>query len=149
MTKGRHGATQEEPATTRAAALAPLRIVEPTPVDAASADAADAAWMLPDIHRRLCRIEQLLRIVPVLVAQIADPTHLSVEGAARVLGVSVKTIRRRIASGTLTLEVVPGSRRAGVPIDEVYDGRWMPIAVSRKLFEDERRELDELKRRNR
>jgi len=149
VTKGRHGATQEVPPTAQAAALAPLRIVEPTPVDAASADAADAAWMLPDIHRRLCRIEQLLRIVPVLVAQATDPTHMSVEGAARVLGISVKTVRRRIASGTLTLEAVPGSRKTGIRVDEIFDGQWVSLAVSRKLFEDERRELDELKRKNR
>ena len=149
MTKGRHGATQEEPPTAHAAALAPLRIVEPTPVDAASADAAGAAWMLPDIHRRLCRIEQLLRIIPVLVAQTADPTHLSVEGAARVLGVSVKTIRRRIASGSLTLEAVPNTRRSGVRVDEIFDGQWVPLALSRKLMEEEQRELEALKRKNR
>src|SRR5947208_2331277 len=57
--------------------------------------------LIRDLHKRLMRIELMLRILPVLVAQVADPTHLSIEGAARVLGVSTKTIRRRIASGGL------------------------------------------------
>lgn len=76
-------------------------------------------------------------------------THTSVEGAARVLGVSMKTIRRRIVSGTLTLETITGTRRTGIPVDQLCDRAWMPLALSRKLFDEERRELEELKRNGR
>ncbi|HEX2059396.1 MAG TPA: hypothetical protein VHK90_01515 [Thermoanaerobaculia bacterium] len=127
-----------------------LRIVESsTQPGAASTDAVVAWQVVHDLYRRLNRIEQLLRILPILVAQTADPTHLSVEGAARVLGVSTKTIRRRIASGTLTLETIPGTRKTGVRVDEIYDGAWVPLALSRQLLEDEQRELEQLKRKSR
>lgn len=115
---------------------ASLRIVEPTPVERASADAAGAAWMLPDLHRRICRIEQLLELVPLILAQVADPTHLSIEGAARALHVSPKTIRRRIAAGTLTLEAIPGTRVTGVPIMQLY-AEWIDLRTARKAFERE------------
>jgi len=66
-----------------------------------------------------------------------------------VLGVSTKTIRRRIESGTLTLETIPGTRKTGVRVDEIYDGVWVPLALSRRLLDEERRELEELKRKSR
>lgn len=86
--------------------------------------------MLHSIQDQLHRIETMLRLFTIVVAQAADPTHISIEGAAHALGVSVKTIRRRIASGALTLEVIPGSGKSGIRIDEVYDGWWVPIAVA-------------------
>src|SRR3954454_19226776 len=117
---------------------AALHIVESsTQPHAASTDAVVASQVIRDLYGRLIRIEQMLRILPVLVAQVADPTHLSIEGAARVLGVSTKTIRRRIASGGLTLETILGTRRTGIPVDQVYDGAWVPLALSRKLLEAE------------
>jgi hypothetical protein len=138
------------PAGALPANQASLRIVEsPTQPRAAPSDAVVASQVLHDLNRRLDRIEQMLRILPILVAQIADPTHLSVEGAARVLGVSTKTIRRRITSGTLTLETIAGTRRTGIPVDQLYDGAWVPLALSRRLLDEERRELEELKRKSR
>jgi hypothetical protein len=95
--------------------------------------------MFPDIHRRLCRIEQLLELVPLLLAQVVDPTHLPVDAAARALRVSAKTIRRRIAEGTLTLEVIPGTRVSGVPISQLYD-EWIDIRTSRRAYERECRD---------
>lgn len=136
MTKGPHAVMHETPAAPLRADHASLRIVEPTPVEQAPADAAGAAWMLPDIHRRLCRIEQLLELVPLILAQVADPTHLSIEGAARALHVSPKTIRRRIAAGTLALEVIPGTRVSGVPIMQLY-AEWVDIRTSRQAFDRE------------
>ena len=131
-------------------ARAALRIVESsTQQAAASTDAAATSQVLRDLYGRLDRIEQLLRILPILIAQSADPNHLSIEGAARVLGVSTKTIRRRITSGTLTLETIVGTRRTGIPVEQVYAGVWVPLALSRKLLDEERRELDELKRKSR
>jgi excisionase family DNA binding protein len=140
--------------TTPAALLpsdrAALRIVESsTQPTAAWTDAAMMLQVIRDLYGRLDRIEQMLRILPILVAQTADPTHLTVEGAARVLGISTKTVRRRIHSGTLTLETVAGTRRTGIPVEQVYAGVWVPLTLSRKLLDEERRELQELKRKSR
>jgi hypothetical protein len=127
-----------------------LRVVESSAQpDAAPTDAVVAWQVIRDLYRRLDRIEQMLRILPILVAQTADPTHVSVEGAARLLGVSTKTIRRRLSSGTLTLETIAGTRRTGIPVDQLYDGAWVPLALSRRLLDDERCELEELKRKSR
>lgn len=126
----------ETPAAALQADRASLRIVELTPDERASPDAAGAEWMLPDVHRRLCRIEQILELVPLLLAQVVDPTHLSIEGAARALHVSPKTIRRRIAAGTLALEVIPGTRVSGIPIMQLY-AEWIDLRTARKAFERE------------
>ena len=148
--KHAHAAMSDPPAGAAPVDQASLRIVESTTQPGAASTDAVVAWqVIRDLYRRLDRIEQLLRILPILVAQTADPTHLSVEGAARVLGVSTKTIRRRIASGTLTLETIPGTRKTGVRVDEIYDGAWVPLALSRKLLDKERCELEELKRKSR
>ena len=130
------GVMHDEPEEHLSADRASLRIVESMPIEQASTDAAGAAWMLPDIHRRLFRIEQILELVPLILAQVADPTHLSIEGAGRALHVSPKTIRRRIAAGTLTLEVIPGTRVSGVPIIQLY-AEWIDLRTARKAFERE------------
>lgn len=109
----------------------------------------DPARLLHRVHERIAELEKLMRVVLLLVAQSADPTHLSIEAAARALGVSTKTIRRRIAAGSLTLETIPGSRRCGIRIDELYDGWWIPLALARKLVDDERDELQTLKTKSR
>lgn len=90
-----------------------------------------------DMHRRICRIEQLLELLPLLLAQITDPTHLSVEAAARALGVSTKTIRRRISAGTLGLHTIAGTRRSGIAIDELFS-QWVDLRTARRAFERER-----------
>jgi|GEM_PF-2969079 len=127
---------QDEPEEHLSADRASLRIVEPAPYEPASTDAAGVAWMLPDLHRRLCRIEQILELVPLLLAQVVDPTHLSIEGAARALHVSPKTIRRRIAAGTLTLEVISGTRVSGISITQLY-AEWIDLRTARKAFQRE------------
>ena len=136
MARAPHAVIPDEPAEALQADRASLRIVEPTHVERASADPAGAAWMIPDIHRRLFRIEQILELVPLILAQVADPTHLSIEGAGRALHVSPKTIRRRIAAGTLTLEVIPGTRVSGIPIMQLY-AEWIDLRTARKAFERE------------
>jgi hypothetical protein len=90
-----------------------------------------------DMHRRVCRIEQLLELLPLLLAQVVDPTHLSIDAAARALGVSAKTIRRRISAGTLRLDTIPGTRRSGIAIDELFSS-WVDLRTSRRAFERER-----------
>jgi len=143
-------AKHEQPAAMLSDDRAALHIVESsTQPHAASTDAVVASQVIRDLYGRLDRIEQMLRILPILVAQTADPTHLSIEGAARVLGVSMKTIRRRIESGTLTLETIPGTRKTGIRVDQIYDGVWVPLTLARKLLDEERCELDALKRKSR
>jgi hypothetical protein len=115
---------------------ASLRVVESTPFEQGTGDPGIGAWLLPDLHRRVCRIEQILELVPILLAQVVDPTHLSIECAARALHVSPKTIRRRIAAGTLALEVIPGTRISGVPIMQLY-AEWIDLRTARKAFERE------------
>jgi len=34
-------------------------------------------------------------------------------------------------------------------VDEIYDGAWVPLALSRRLLDEERHELHELKRKSR
>jgi hypothetical protein len=115
---------------------ASLRIVESAPFQGAPTDAGSAAGMLVDLHRRLARIEQLFELVPLILAQVADPTHLSIARAADSLRVSEKTIRRRIRAGTLTLEVIPGTRVSGIPIEQLY-AEWIDLRTARLAFERE------------
>jgi hypothetical protein len=136
VAKGTHGVMRERPTASPPVDRASLRIVEPRPDERALADAAGAAWMAADVHRRLCRIEQILELVPLLLAQVVDPTHLSIDAAARALHISQKTIRRKIASGALTLEVIPGTRISGVPIMQLYS-EWVDIRTSRQAFDRE------------
>src|SRR4051812_24699580 len=102
----------EQPRSIAAGVLEPLRIVASASAQQTPSDAAGASVLEMDMHRRVCRIEQLLELLPLLLAQVTDPTHLSIEGAARALGVSTKTIRRRISAGTLHLETIPETRRS-------------------------------------
>jgi hypothetical protein len=114
-----------------------LRIVEPAPVGQMATDAGQASILEIDMHRRICRIEQLLELLPLLLAQVTDPTHLSIEGSARALGVSTKTIRRRISAGTLHLETIPETRRSGIAIDELFN-QWVDLRTARRAFDRER-----------
>ena len=150
IVKRAHAAMSDAPAGAVPVDQASLRIVELPPGKAAPAEAMGTAWILRDLHRRVGRIEELLRLLPIILAAAGvDSTHLSVEASARALGVSVKTVRRRIAVGSLTLETIPGTRKTGIRIEQVYDGWWVPIELSRRLIEDERHELEGLKRKSR
>lgn len=110
------------------------------PVDAATDGAPSVAAVLADIAARVRHIEQVLELVPVLLAAHGDPTHLSVENTARVLGVSVRTIRRRIAAGDLVLETIPGTRTTGIPVTAIYS-RWTPLHLSRESLMRERKRI--------
>ena len=86
---------------------------------------------LADVARRLTRIEELMKILPILLAGAGvDPTHVSISTAAQILGVSVPTIRRKIRQGRLQLEVIPGTKVSGIAISSVYE-QWIPIRVAR------------------
>lgn len=95
---------------------------------------------LDEVSRRLTSVERLLELLPILVSAHGDPTHVSVPDAARILGVSMRTIRRKIASGQLRLDVVADGRKTGIPIEQVC-GAWIPLAVSKQSFEREKKRL--------
>ncbi len=115
----------------------------------ASADASETVKVLRDLAHRLGRIEQTLSVVMLIAARLTDITHVSVPEAARALGVSVKTVRRRIEAGSLKLETIPGTKHSGIPVDRLYDGWWLPLDIARSIVADERRDIDMLKRKNR
>lgn len=75
----------------------------------------------------------------LLFARIGEPTHLSVEEVARLRGKSVKTIRRAIDRGELTLEHIPGTQLYGVPITQVHS-RWLDVRTFRTARDRERQE---------
>jgi hypothetical protein len=82
---------------------------------------------------------QATKIIVALLAQHGDPTHVTIERAAALRGCSVKTIRRSIDAGNLTLEVIPGTRESGIPIEQIYS-RWVPIRVAREALRKMRTE---------
>lgn len=86
------------------------------------------------------RSDDLAAIVVALLAQHGDPTHVDVVRAATLRGCSVKTIRRMIVAGELTLEVIPGTRESGIPIEQIY-ARWIPIRAARQALQRMREEV--------
>ncbi len=80
-------------------------------------------------------------IIMMLMARYGDPSHLSVEDAAglmkRLTGRgSVSTIKRMLKSGELKMEVIPGTKRSGIRVEQIYS-RWMPIAAARSALHRE------------
>lgn len=94
---------------------------------------------------RLAHIERLLEIVPVLLAAHADPTHIAVPDAARILNVSQRTIRRKIQRGELRLDVVADGRKTGIPIEQLYEA-WIPWSVAKQSYERAKREAARVRR---
>ncbi|MEO8380682.1 MAG: hypothetical protein ABI779_13535 [Acidobacteriota bacterium] len=114
-----------------------LRTVE---LEHATGDETVAA-LLRTILAKIERLERCFVFVPLLIAQTGRWTsHLTVDMAAVALGVSVKTIRRRIRENKLVLETISGTRIAGIPIDQLFRD-WLPIDLARRIAEDELREL--------
>jgi len=94
-------------------------------------------WQLTDINKRLSRIEQILELLPILLVAQANPTHVSIESAATILGVSTKTIRRRVRQKELRLDVLVGTRRTGIPIEQLVEG-WLDLRVAKAALARER-----------
>lgn len=114
-----------------------LRIVE---AEQAAGDERMVA-LLQVMLSKVERLERLFAFVPLLIAQTGRCTsHLTVDMAALALGVSGKTIRRRIREKKLVLETIPGTRVSGVRIDQLFRG-WLPIELARRIADDEVREL--------
>jgi len=87
--------------------------------------------MVERLSVRLTRVEQLLELLPLLLATAGvDPTHVSIDTAARMLRVSVPTIRRRIRRKELRLDVIAGTKCSGIPLEDLY-GLWIPLRVAR------------------
>jgi excisionase family DNA binding protein len=112
----------------------------PRGVDTATGSDDPVTVVLTELLDRVRHIERVLDLVPILLAAHGDPTHLAVPDAARALGVSVRTIRRKIARGELTLERVADGRKTGIPIEQIY-ARWIPLHVSRKSMVREKGRL--------
>ena len=116
-----------------------LRIVE---TEQTAADARMAA-LLQIMLSKVERLERLFTFVPLLIAQTGRCTsHLTVDMAALALGVSGKTIRRRIREKKLVLETIPGTRVTGIRIEQLFRD-WLPIELARRIADDELRELVE------
>ena len=101
----------------------------------------DVFWQLASLNQRIARIEQLLELLPILLVAQVDPTHVSIDSAAKIVGVSTKTIRRRIRDRKLRLDAYDGTRRTGIPIDQVVDG-WLDLRVARAALARERASLE-------
>ncbi|HKR66079.1 MAG TPA: hypothetical protein VJZ00_20270 [Thermoanaerobaculia bacterium] len=98
-------------------------------------------WQLTSLNQRIARIEQLLELLPILLVAQTDPTHVSIDSAAKIFGVGTKTIRRRIQARKLRLDVYVGTRRTGIPIEQVVDG-WLDLRVARAALARERASLE-------
>lgn len=101
----------------------------------------DVFWQLASLNQRIARIEQLLELLPILLVAQVDPTHVSIDSAAKIVGVGTKTIRRRIRDRKLRLDLYVGTRRTGIPIEQVVDG-WLDLRVARAALARERASLD-------
>lgn len=104
---------------------------------------ADIGEMLRALEQKIATVgrdvthqREFNSVLIAVVAQHGDPTHLTVDAAARVKSVSRGTIRRRIASGEYTLETIPGTRQTGIPIEQIYSG-WMPLRKARQITRDQ------------
>lgn len=100
--------------------------------------AADLGEMIKDLQLQVAELAKTVTadraIIQVLLAQHGDPTHITVRRAAELLGVSAKTIRRRIDAGIYTLEKRPGEKEGGIPIEQVHGG-WTPIGALRSAMQ--------------
>lgn len=103
----------------------------------------DLAAMIRAMHEELrerTKTEEEFRRTLILLAnQSGDLTHASVETAARIKRVGVCTIKRRIKSGEYTLEVIPGKRASGIPIEQLSSA-WVPIRIARRAYERQKNE---------
>jgi hypothetical protein len=82
----------------------------------------------------------LIALFSMLLARVAI-THRTISEAAALRKYltghgSVAGIRKLIARGALTLEVIPGTRTSGIPIEQVYP-QWLPINAARAALERE------------
>jgi hypothetical protein len=105
--------------------------------DVSGSVVAELRNQIAEMHRTLAgmveRSDDIAAVLVALFAQHGDPTHITIERAAQLRGCSVKTIRRLIDAGELTLEVIPGTRESGIPVELIYS-RWVPIGVARQAL---------------
>ena len=71
---------------------------------------------------------EISHVASTLLKRVTDVTHLTVAEAATFAGVSQKTIRNRVRKGLLTLEMIPGTRRYGIPTAELSSG-WLRLVT--------------------
>ena len=98
---------------------------------------AQVTQMRVELARANARGERLEAVIAVLLARYGDPSHVTVEEAAalkrKITGKgSVASIRHMIRQKRLTLEVIPGTRRTGIPLHQMYN-EWLPIDLVRRI----------------
>lgn len=88
--------------------------------------------------REAAAIDQLRRdfaksllIFEAIAGRLTDCSHVTVEEASNIEQVSTKTIRNWIKKGVFTLEVVPGTRKSGIPVEQLCRG-WVSIRAARR-----------------
>lgn len=67
---------------------------------------------------------QMLRLFEVFAHRLTDPTHLTIPEFAKLKGVSEKTVRNWISAGKIICEVIPGTKKSGIPVEEAHAG-WI------------------------
>lgn len=104
----------------------------------------DLAVMLHELQTTLALLtenaaneKEFRRILILLVNQAGDCTHASVETAAQILQCSTRSVHRRVKAGEYTLETIPGTKRCGIPVDQL-SRQWCPIGIAKKARERQR-----------
>ena len=83
-------------------------------------------------------VSGIFAIVCVLLGRFTDVSHMSIEEVARVKHVTEKTVRNWIADGKLTREIIPGTRKSGVPTGEVFSG-WIEADRADEILQESRK----------
>lgn len=83
------------------------------------------------------KLTQLVALFQLLIARITDPTRVTVGEAARILGISKSSVRRRFAP---YIERAPGTKGDFIPVDKLYSGLTLPLEVAKKVVERVKRD---------
>lgn len=92
--------------------------------------------LMADVSTAVRRIEQRLEFLAseanVLASRATDPSHFTIAEVATLKMVTTKTIRNWVRKGVYTVEVIPGTRKRGIPVRQLSSG-WMPEAQAETL----------------
>lgn len=101
---------------------------------------ADLASMIQDLRTEIRQLSSSYasanQIIIVLMSRLTHPEHVTVEEAARIRRVTQRQIRRQIAAGSLSLEIIPGTSESGIPLRQIHSG-WIDIRTAKAALERE------------
>ncbi|MFZ2493511.1 MAG: hypothetical protein WA208_18690 [Thermoanaerobaculia bacterium] len=103
---------------------------EPDGLDNVNAGLTHLRTALAEYHDAL---RDLVCLTSILLHRTTDTTHITIEEAARYQMVCTKTIRNRIKQGKLTLEVIPGTNRSGIPVKQLSSG-WVDMNRAKAIL---------------